>query len=392
MIYIIVFIVLLYFSYVFDIRGKVRYKRTVYIAIQLFLILFAGLRYRIGGDTMQYIYSFYHVYPTLSDFSFVDYPIGKDPLFVLINSLVLSLGGRFYWVQLIQSSFVVILVFKYFERHSRYLFTCAFFFFLLCYTYYCMEIMRASISIAVSLYANDYIMEKKWIKGVLLYFVSIIFHAQAILLLLLPLFFSLKLNIKGVLVLVLAFISGIVIQKQFGDFISLMMFSDSINSKAEWYANEDIYSESFGNINYFIVFIMPLIIYPLMALLYMKRYGFDKQIERLQPFVMLSLSFLFIQINFQIAFRYVDYYLIYIIILLVELFMSLVKRCNLELKLSYARACVIFLPFFMLICWRHYRDNSPRFTPYYSVMNRKIDKTRENYFDKWTLQANINEY
>ena len=88
----------------------------MFLLVEILLILVAGLRYRIGGDTTNYIYSFYHVYPVLEDFSFEDYPIGKDPLYVIINSIVKTLGGRFYVVQLIQSIFVITLTFKYFKK------------------------------------------------------------------------------------------------------------------------------------------------------------------------------------------------------------------------------------------------------------------------------------
>ena len=168
-------------------------------------ILLSGLRWRLGVDTTGYLYNFYHEYPTLNKFSLEDYSLFSSPLFVLLNSFVLTLGGRFYVVQLIHASFVNILIFKYIKKHTQYLFICLFFYAVVAYSKYNMEIMKGSMSIVICLFANDYILEKKWVKGYILYFIALLFHAQTILLFFIPFLFSLRLNIKGLLVLICAF-------------------------------------------------------------------------------------------------------------------------------------------------------------------------------------------
>ena len=181
MIYLLVIVLLICLSLRYDINGKTKYRDFWYLMMLVVFILIAGLRWRLMVDTPNYIYNFYHVYPSLENFSFEDYPIGKDPFYVLINSLVISLGGRFYVVQLIEATVVNVLVFKYIKRHSSYLFTCLFFYAIMCYMGYSMETMRASLSVVICLYANDYILDKKWIKGYILLFLALMFHAQTIL-------------------------------------------------------------------------------------------------------------------------------------------------------------------------------------------------------------------
>ena len=61
------------------------------------------------------------------------------------------------------------------------------------YFYQNMEEMKSAISLAVALYGNDYILEKKWIKAYLLYFVALLFHPSAAFFLLTPLFLFLRL-------------------------------------------------------------------------------------------------------------------------------------------------------------------------------------------------------
>lgn len=393
MIYLFVFVLLIVLSYHYDIRGNSKNKDFWYLLIQVILILIAGLRYRVGSDTQQYIYNFYHVYPTFAEFSFEDYPIGKDPLYVIMNSIVKSLGGKFFWVQLIQSTFVIELIFKYFKKHSAFIFTCSLFYFFLSYTYFNMEIMRASMSIVVSLYANDYLLKKKWLKAYLLYCVAIMFHVQSIMLLLMPLTLLLKLNLRSILFVFSGLIIGYVMQMAFGDFIDLLSFSESMSKKAGWYSKQDFYNTSFGNINYFIVFILPLIVYSFWSLFYLDNHCKGGGIQKFQSFVILGLFFLFVQINFQIAFRYVDYFVVYMIIFISELTVcSSHNRKGIYSSDGLLRTIIILIPFFIVTSWRHYRDNYYRFIPYYSIFERNINKEREQIANDVFLQASPNEY
>ena len=128
MIYLSVLFILLYFSFYYDINGKTKGRNFFYRFMLLLFILIAGFRWRLGVDTPNYLYNFYHYIPTLDKFSFTDYSIGQSPFFVLMNSLVKSCGGRFYIVQLIHATIVNVLVFRYIKRHSSFIFTSVFFY------------------------------------------------------------------------------------------------------------------------------------------------------------------------------------------------------------------------------------------------------------------------
>ena len=257
MIYLLTLLLLLAFIIRFDINGKKLYHDECYLLMLVIFILIAGLRWRLMMDTPNYIYNFYHVYPSLKEFSFKDYPIGKDPFYVLINSLVISLGGRFFWVQLIEATFVNTLVFKYFKKHCNYIFTCLFFYAITCYFGYSMETMRASFTFVICLFANDYILEKKWIKGYLLLLLAILFHAQAIVMLVVPVLFFLRFNKLGLFACIAAFFLGYLIQKGIGDYLNLLELTDNISEKASRYAESDKYGTQGGNLNFFIVRIFP---------------------------------------------------------------------------------------------------------------------------------------
>lgn len=395
MIYLFVIILLVCLSLRYDINGKTKYRDECYFVMLVIFILIAGLRWRLMVDTPSYIYRFYHNTPDFKDFSFEDYPIGKDPFYVLLNSIVKSLGGRFYVVQLIESAFCNILVFNYIKRHSTYIFTCLFFYAITNYLGLCMETMRASFSIVICLYANDYILNKKWIKGYILYFLALMFHAEAIVLLILPLFFSIKLNIKGVLLMFLAFIFGLFLQNSLGDYVTLLEFSDEIGDKAASYAESDQFGDTKGGLGFFLFSKLPYLVYPLLSLLYVKKHNPNSPILKLEPFIMLGVIFVIIRLNFEIAYRYASYFMVHFLIFYSEFFMGIIHRAKrVDKSVACVKALISFFPFFFLVGLAKY-VRLDTFYPYSSVIERKIDRKREmryQHTNKITPAANINEY
>ena len=252
MIYIFVLLLLLFLSFHYDICGRKEHKNFWYFFVLVTFILIAGLRFRIGADTTNYIERFYHEYPDITKLSIDDFHLGSDPAFVLVNSFVKSLGGRFYVVQLIHALFINTMIFGYFKKHCSYIFTVIFFYFIYIYISFNMEIMRASTSIVICLYANDYIQEKKWIKGYFLYLVALSFHIQTLLLFILPPFFFLKFNKTGLCILSGAFFLGFYLQILLGEYMFLLDGSEILQDKAISYVE----SEEFGEQNHKIAYIV----------------------------------------------------------------------------------------------------------------------------------------
>lgn len=395
MIYIVVLVLLICLSLRYDINEKTKYRDQWYFVMLIVFILIAGLRWRLMVDTPNYIDRFYHRTPTLQYFSFEDYPIGKDPFYALINSIVKTFGGRFYIVQLIEASTVNILIFKYIKRHSSYLFTCLFFYAITVYLGLSMETMRASFSIVICLYANDYILDKKWIKGYMLFFLALMFHAQTIVMFVLPLLFFLRLNRLGVVVLVSAFFLGYILQVSLGDYVELLELGDEIGDKAASYAESDKFSGSKGGLGHLLIRIMPTIVYPLLALFYVKRVSPCSSILKIEPFVMMGVFFVILRINFEIAYRYSIYFSIHFFLYYSEFFVSIIQRAkNVDFKIACLRAVIIFSPFFLLSGYSKYLRLYAIY-PYSSVIERRIDRNREakyQSFDRSRPPADRDEY
>lgn len=378
MIYIFITILLLLLSLRYDICGRTKGKNLWYNAVLLILILIAGLRWRVGTDTLAYITRFYHLYPTIDGFSFSDYGFGNDPFYALINVFVKTLGGRFYMVQIIQASIVNILIFKYVRRHSNYIFTCILFYFFINYLNYTMEVMRGSISIVICLFGNDYILDKKWFKGYLLYSIAAMFHFQTIVIMLLPSLFWIRFNKFGIAILVIAFFVGLSLKNILEDYMFLLSENEILESEMEEKLNSK-YGESHGNVLFFVGTVLIKVIYPILSLLLVKKYCEDDKLKRLEPFLILGVMFVLIQLNLPIAFRYVYYYGIYFALFYSEVFVAIIpKSLRPRSFFVFLRSILLFFPLLLYYGNSYYKTH--KYHPYTSIIEMSVDRDKEKVF------------
>ena len=257
-----------------------------------------------------------------------------------------------------------------------------------------MEIMRGSMSIALCLFGNDYIIDKKWWKGYLLYFIALCFHAQTIVLFLLPAFFFLRFNKVGVLVLVGAFVAGHIIQVSLGDYLDMLEMDNALSDKAESYSNSDKYGQQGGNLNFFMVYIIPKYIYGLLSLIYVKQCVINSRLLRFEPLIMLGVLFLTVQMSLQIAYRFVDYYIVYFVLFISDFSVDLSRKVNLSKGVALIRTFIILFPFLFFTSYVRIIKGK-RYYPYSSVIDRTVNKDREKVYHSSNIprpNANRNEY
>ena len=402
MIYCAILFLLVCLSLQYDINGAKKGRDIWYGFMLVAFILVAGLRWRIGIDTPSYLYNFYHEYPSLDQFSWEEYPVGRDPFFILLNSFVKAIGGRFYLVQLIQATIVNVLIFKFIKKHSKYIFACLFFYAITCYTTYNMEIMRGGLSIVICLFANDYVLEKKWIKAYLLYILALMFHAQTLLLFFLPLLTSLKFNKRGVIILCGAFLAGIFISHYLGDYLSLLEGESSVSRKLSTYSQHEKYGTETGNLNFYIIQIFPILFYVLFSFLHVKKRYPDSHILRYEPYIFLGVMFILIRMNLEIAYRYVDYFKIYFVLSFAEFFMKMIEGNRVKgMRRAVLNSFIIFVPYVLVFFVYNYvlsREYSLRYTPYSTVIDRTVSEKREAMYQDQNAERsffpgpNVNEY
>lgn len=382
MLYLSGIFILLLLSFHYDICGAQRGRDAWYSVILIVFILIAGLRWRIGFDTPNYLDEFYYETPTLSQLSIEDLKMTK-PLWILLNSLVLTFFGKFYVLQLIHATFINVLFFKYIKKHSQYIFTCLFFYFLCMYTQQNMEEMKASTSVVICLYANDFILKRKWIKGYSLYLFAALFHASTYVLSLTPLFLFLRLEKRGYIVLLLSFFAGYWLQLRFGEYLTLLDFvDDSISGKINRYAGDEHFSSQEGNINFYIVKIFPTLFYGIYCLYIVREKSLNKELLSLEPFVLIGLVFLIIQMNVHVFYRFVHFYSIYFVLFFSEVFVtSGQKNKKISKNFSYVKRMFIFLPFLLLTLYS-YKNKYIAYHPYSSIIEKRIERDRELHYNE----------
>ena len=348
----------------------------MYYIIMVLLILMAGLRYRLGIDTPNYITHFYHDIPTLNKLTLSDINIGAKPLWVLLNSFILTIGGRFFVVQLIQSTFTNVLLFKYIKRHTPYIFISLILYYVCFYLNYNMVAMKAAMSIVVCLYANDYVLEKKWAKGYLLYIIGVLFHPQAIIIMLLPLFLHLKFNRWFIPIVVFLFFAGIVLQSLLGDYLFLFEMDEDIYDKTSNVVSNERLGGQTHNLNYLIMNVFSYIVYTIFSFLFVKKYDSESMLLKFEPFLVFFVFFYIISINIGILYRFSLYFGVYFVFFMSQLFMLLVNNRLLDRNVAIIRSVFIILPFVLLIVHSRMKGLI-YFYPYSSVIEKRIDHTRE---------------
>lgn len=393
MLYFSIAFLLLFFSFRYDICKKTKNKELWYRVMLLIFILTAGLRWRLGGDTARGIYVFYHETPYIFDLSMDD--LGNYPFVTILLSLVYSFVGRYYVFQLIESVFVNILLFKYIRKHTPYIFACVFFYYVAEYFYMNMEIMKAAFSIVICLFANDYFIERKWLKAYLLIIFAILFHPQAIVVAITPLFLFLKTNRYGLIVLLLFYVLGIVIQKTMGDYLFLLG-GDDLSDKIVLYG-QSRFSEAPILIEK-IKGIYPIILYSAISAIFVKYKSSEVKLNILQPFFMIGMIFLILQLNTRIFYRIAEMYRIYLFLYISYTAVEIIHRRGRNVfSVAYVRSAILFFPLVLsLISGIIVTPGRQRYYPYTTIFNRVIYDERERAYHNEDISefsiAQINQY
>ena len=105
MIYLLVFILLLIPVVKYDWMAKTGGENKWYYLNLVVLILLAGLRYRLGGDTLMYMLM-YNEWPSIDELKYFDFEEAQyNPLWYIYASISKSLSDEFWILQIIQLNF-----------------------------------------------------------------------------------------------------------------------------------------------------------------------------------------------------------------------------------------------------------------------------------------------
>lgn len=388
MIYLFVFILLLIPVLKYDLMAKTGGERGWFCFNLVVLILLAGLRYRVGGDTLMYM-SIYDDLPSLADLKYFDFAEADfNPLWYIYAAVCKSIGEDFVVMQIIQAIFVNSVFFFFFKKYSpRYYFSAILLFYIGYYCYFNMEIMREILCVCILMLMTSWIFEKRWLPYYAGCVVALFIHYSSVIMLFIPflvyffkkpswkllLFFALGLAVLASSVNILLLLAKLVVDNE-GLLIVIERYSDKLT-----------------NINGMMLMFLKLL--PFIGFMYIRnRFNLDYQ-DKFAPFAT-GLVFMFsLAMGLFIFERLANYFVPYVIVFSV----NTIYRFLSELDLKKVQVSGIVFAMSLLVMsfnfFRYYmRDMSEYypntrfnviFTPYHSILDPEIEEHRERFIENY---------
>lgn len=237
MIYLLVFILLAFFCIRYDFTDLNKKNANFWYKFScLVLIAVAGLRYKVGGDTLSYMEYFKDI-PYLWDLQKFDFAQAHyDPLWVIFSSISKSIFNDFTFFQILHATFINIIIFRFIRQNTAFRFTAALIYYLFFYINFNTEILREALAICMFLLGYSALKEKKWLKFYAYAFLAFLFHVSALILFIIPLLRNIKFKLITVLPLVALFFLIVFSQDSLKLLLSLFLFNDRISERFVTYS------------------------------------------------------------------------------------------------------------------------------------------------------------
>lgn len=392
MVYLLVLLLILAGIYLYDYRQEKTGKIILWCLICIFLTFIAGLRYKLGQDTLTYIGDYTDIHPItklrIEDFERTRFAPG----FVVITSIFKQFTPEFVWFQFFQAAIVNSVVFWFFYKHSRHSFFTILVYFFYLYFLFTFQQMREAFAVCVFLLAWPAFRDGKWFLWYCASIMAFLFHISALIMFFLPCICLpgiRQLFIFGKRTWWVAFgvlFIGIAVQAFFFKYLELIAFSAAMLERIKNYEHNSL-GGSILNFNGVIGTFFQYIFYPLLALFFIqKRKKFEnKKIYNFNKFNALVLTSVFIaifSISVTIIARFNNYFFPFAILALSDWIFGyfISRRKRIKLRLIYW--VIIFLPMFGFHISGTYLNDLNRsgtlksymvYYPYTSVFDKDMD-------------------
>lgn len=390
MIYLIIVFFLLLFVIQYDVNNY-RVSNTLVIFWWLIFVLLAGLRYRVGGDTISYMI-YYEKIPVLKDLEFSKIMSDEyQPLWTILCSLCKTINKDFTFFQIVHAVITNTIIFYFIRKNSNYFFTGILFYFMFYYLYFNTEILREALAVCVFLLSLKYFLSKRWLRYYILCFVAFMFHITAIVLFFLPLFNILWTNRSYFIFFSILLILFILFKNIISDLIKYIPH-EAIKLKASSLMGA---SGATINLNGIIYTLVVYIIIPLILIFISEQFVGYKY--NLRPFLIAYVTISLVSIFLSPVYRFLNYitpvYFLFLANMLHELF-----RYSRIRRFRYTIVLVVFmlpLSVHLLTIGKNTSDKVPgtrfysRYNPYYTVLNKKIDKKREQLVQIYLQEGSL---
>lgn len=378
LIYLVIFLFLLIPVIRFDLMRIEGNKNLWFYSSLVLLIMLAGLRYRVGGDTLIYIRLF-EGYPALRELSTFDYSGAQfNPLWYIFNAPFVTMKS-FTAFQLAHALVVNSVFFWFFRRYvpTAY-FTAILVYYFGYFCYFNMEVLRETLCICVLLLAYPCLEKKNFILYYILCVFALYIHMSAIVMMVIPLTLLFK---RDHLWLCLLAMVAVVLAFTVFDIVTYVLgfaFEEQVASKINSYLRRE-------EPNIFGILRQLLIIVPFLLFIFIRKknqYDNDKTIG-----AMLVLIAVFQTAGVFIGdlVRFSNYLLPFGIVFIVNTFFvnywDVMKKFYTKIVVMGALFVYLFNLSFYYVMNRSEDYPGGRnyhiFVPYYSVFNPQVDERRE---------------
>lgn len=400
MIYLILIVLILCLIYHYDYQKHSYGRREWYWGLCGFLIILAGLRYRLGIDTVAYEYS-YDTMPDLFQF-FGDYDFSQNRYgiaYLFVCAICRSITHSFVLLQFVEAAFVNIAFFYFFKRYTKNIFFAILLYFIAEYFNYSYEVLREGFAVGIFLLSWKYFLNNKWLKYLLCCIIAILFHPSALVMLLVPftqlplinrLFRLNKIFLISALCVAVVFA---VISVIFFDLIQLISLSQ-VEDYANSYANSKYGEEKQLNIIGLTSFAIKSIFYPMAAAFLLSR---DKSFAgnsiqkkdflKLQSGATLNIYFAIGSLFIMILYRFAGYFLPFIVLLISDSLFIPIRYYTRKIRLSFSIWMIAISPFLVIYAYSYMAQdgesgvrNLYRYFPYESVLDPTKNPNREKLY------------
>ena len=374
-VYIILLLYILYLCVHYDIHEYTSGIKFHKCFLCICFICMAGFSYRLGVDTIRYMY-YFDQYPTLLNWefqSFAAYSALGDPGWVILCSLCKTIIDDFTLVKIVIAIFVNGTIFWFVSKHSKKFFITLLVYYILEFWNTNFQVLRESISISFFLIAIDNLIGEK--KSYLKYYTYIVpaffFQTFAFVTLFFPLILRVnKNNIKRSVIFILLLTPFLPLL--LGDIVNLGILGDRASMKL---ADKYLLSDGSYSASVFNIFGILQRVVISGSVLYVINKTKALIPDRLCSFGLFYAFILYMIIGFPIIVRIGNYLFVPFLICLSYFFADIVRKFNLK-------SVMVFMVYFLLTC-QLYLDSEyvwRQFVPYSSVFTKEIDNKREAIF------------
>lgn len=382
---------MLYLSIHFDILGKGGRRNMHFKIVITLLVLVAGLRWRVGSDTVVYAWDFiqYHdlFHLEVSDFELLN----AMPLWVLLNSFCKTIWNNYVLVQLVTCFIHITLIGIFIKKVCPSLgFIMLLFYYFFEYIAWNMEASRHSLAVSFFLMSLLALNKKQLWITLFFWILSILSHVFSgfVIVVFVICYKLIKSSFIYNVICLFCIVIVTVNIKLISEYIGLIFveIGGELGDKIYRYAVlEDSYygARDFTWIRFlcYVIFLPILVLFmnKKMIFIYPKYFLFRKEI--IDIVIYLYVIFRICSYSFGMFFRIADYFCVFFQIQCVIFLFFMIKKCVFRQRLLMS--LLLFVVLFIGIICRYFGKAETgitayrRYYPYSSVFDKTIDVERE---------------